>query len=183
MIIFLRHAETEKDPSLNASLWGLSDVGKKQAEEIAELPLMNKVDIIYTSEEKKAILTAEPLAKKLSKKIVPLSFFNEVKRGDKFLTKEEFEKEKAKQLEDLSYPAFNGESGLEALKRFQKGVEEIKENKNILVVTHGTILNIYLANLLNSFSELPERWSKTLFCSYGVVENNIVVKDIITLTK
>ncbi len=27
-IIFLRHADTEKDPNLNASQWGLSDKGK-----------------------------------------------------------------------------------------------------------------------------------------------------------
>ncbi len=38
-LIFLRHADTQKDPSVNAAMWGLSEKGKQQAEEavIAEL--------------------------------------------------------------------------------------------------------------------------------------------------
>ena len=182
-IIFLRHAETQKDPNLNAALWELSEEGKRQAEEVANLPIMNEVDVIYISEEKKTSLTVEPLAKKLGKKAIPLAFFNEVKRGDKFLTKEEFEAEKVKQLKDLDYHAFSGESGKEALARFKQGVVEQTSKKNtgktILVVTHGTVLNIYFADLLNAYDKLPERWQKTAFCTYGVEENGKVVKDII----
>lgn len=181
-IIFLRHADTQKNPNLNAALWCLSEEGKRQAIEAANLPIMNETDVIYVSEEKKTALTAEPLAKKLGKELTPLSFFNEVKRGDKFLTKEEFEAEKVKQLKDLDYHAFGGESGKEALARFKQGIDQIlKENvgKTILVVTHGTILNIYFADLLNVYDKLPERWQKTAFCAYGVVENGVVTKDII----
>lgn len=181
-IIFLRHADTQKDPNVNAALWGLSEEGKKQAEKAANLPVMDEIDVIYVSEEKKTALTVEPLAKKLGKELIPLSFFNEVKRGDKFLTKEEFESEKVKQLTDLDYPAFGGETGKEALTRFKEGVEQVaKENigKTILIVTHGTVLNIYFADLLNAYDELPVRWQKTTFCAYGVVEDGKVVKDII----
>lgn len=181
-IIFLRHADTQKDPNLNAALWDLSKDGKKQAEKIANLSFMNDVDVIYVSEEKKTTLTVEPLAKKLGKKIIPLSFFNEVKRGDKFLTKEEFEAEKIKQLKDLDCHAFGGESSNEALARFKQGIKQVsKENtgKTILIVSHGTILNVYFANLLNAHDNLPERWQKTAFCAYGIVENGIVVRDIV----
>lgn len=181
-IIFLRHADTEKNPNLNAALWGLSEEGKKQAEEVVNLPIINEVDIIYVSEEKKTALTVEPLVKKLGKEAIPLAFFNEVKRGDKFLTKEEFEAEKVKQLKYLGYHAFGGESGREALVRFKKGVKRIlkeKTGKTILIVSHGTVLNIYFADLLNVYDKLPERWQKTDFCAYGIVENSIVTKDII----
>lgn len=181
-IIFLRHANTQKNPNLNAALWELSEEGKKQTEEIASLSIMNKVDVIYISREKKTALTVESLARKLGKEAIPVSFFNEVKRGDKFLTKEEFEAEKVKQLKDLDYHAFDGESGKEALTRFKQGIDQIlKENigKTILVVTHGTVLNIYFADLLNTYDKLPERWRKTTFCAYGIVENGIVAKDII----
>lgn len=181
-IIFLRHAETEKDPNLNAALWGLSENGIKQAEEIVNLPIMNDVDVIYVSEEKKTALTVKPLAKKLEKEMISLSFFDEVKRGDTFLTKEEFEVEKVKQLQSLDYHAFGGESGKEALARFKQGVEQVmKENigKTILIVTHGTILNIYFADLLNAYGKLAERWQKTNFCSYGILENKIVIKDVV----
>lgn len=181
-IIFLRHADTQKDPNLNAALWELSENGKKQAEELVNLPIMNDVDVIYTSEEKKTALTINPLIKKLEKETIPLSFFNEVKRGDKFLSKEEFEIEKEKQLTDLNYSAFDGESGNEALARFKRGIDRvIKENegKTILIVTHGTILNIYFADILNLYNKLPERWQETNFCVYGIIEEGIVIKDIV----
>jgi len=182
-IIFLRHADTQKDPNLNAALWDLSDDGKKQAEDVANISIMDEVDKIYVSEEKKTSLTALPLTDKLQKEPVVLSEFNEVKRGDKFLTKEEFEAEKVKQLEDLEYPAFGGESGNDALARFKKGVDSVsKENagKTILVVTHGTVLNIYFVDLLDTYDTLPERWKQTGFCSYGVIEDGKVTKDIIS---
>lgn len=180
--IFLRHAETQKNPDINATFWDLTELGKIQAEKTADLPIMNKVDVIYVSIEKKTSLTAKPLSKKINKKLNSLSFFNEVRRGNKFLTKEDFEIEKIKQLKDLNYHAFDGESGNEALERFKLGIEQISKNnvgKTILIVTHGTILNIYFAYLLDSYDKLPERWQKTNFCVYGIVENEKVLKDIV----
>lgn len=180
-LIFLRHAYTQKDPLINAEKWDLSEDGKQQAKNVSEMPIMSFIDVIYISEEQKTFLTVEPLAKKLNKKPQSLSFFNEVKRGDKFLTKEEFESEKVKQLTNLSYSAFDGESGIKALARFKQGVEFVikhNQNKTILIVTHGTILNIYFANLLNVYSELPNRWRRTAFCAVGVVENNKIIQDI-----
>lgn len=180
-LIFLRHAYPQKDPLINAAKWGLSEKGLLQAEDVSRMPIMDSVDIIYVSEELKTSLTVEPLAKRLNIKPYELPFFNEVKRGDKFLTKEDFESEKFKQLSDLSYCAFDGEKGTDALARFKQGVElVIKENPNktILIVTHGTILNIYFASLLNIYNELPDRWDRTDFCAIGVVEENKVIKDI-----
>ncbi|OGG42062.1 hypothetical protein A3A21_03485 [Candidatus Jorgensenbacteria bacterium RIFCSPLOWO2_01_FULL_45_25b] len=181
-IIFLRHAETQKDPLVNAVLWGLSERGRAQAEEVSKQPIMSTVDMIYVSEEKKTAFTAEPIAKKFSKEVCASGFFNEVGRGDKFFSAEEFEAEKARQLTNLSYRAFGGESGLDALLRFKKGINEIvrkNPEKTILIVTHGTILNIYFADMLNFFEKLPERWSKTAFCAYGIIENGEVRKDIV----
>ena len=180
-LIFLRHAHTQKDPLINVAKWGLLEDGKQQARKVSEMPIMNSVDVIYVSEEQKTFLTVEPLAKKLNKKPQALQFFNEVKRGDKFLTKEEFESEKVKQLTNLSYAAFDGETGIEALARFKIGIDFVvgeNKNKTILIVTHGTILNIYFADLLNAYNELPNRWDRTVFCAVGVVENGKVVQDI-----
>jgi len=106
-----------------------------------------------------------------------------VKRGDIFLSKEQFDEEKKRQLTDLTYHAFNRESCEEALSRFKDGVSNIvkdNEGKIILVVTHGTILNLFFASLLNiGIDGLNELWKKTDFCAYGIVEGNTVKKDII----
>jgi broad specificity phosphatase PhoE len=181
-IIFLRHADTQKDPEVHATLWDLSESGKIEAEHVKDIEIMNAVDVIYTSEERKTSLTVQPLAGKLGKISTPMAAFNEVARGEKFLSKEEFEQEKNRQLEDLEYAAFNGESGLDALARFKAGVKEVAETnpgKTILIVTHGTVLNIYFSELLGANSSLPDRWSKTGFCAYGIVEDGEVVRDII----
>jgi len=50
-LIFLRHADTQKDPSVNAAEWGLSEKGKQQAEEVSQLPLMQAINAPYVSEE------------------------------------------------------------------------------------------------------------------------------------
>lgn len=182
-IIFLRHADTEKDPNLNASLWGLSEKGKAQSLLLLNDPEINNVDLIYVSQEQKTRLTVEPIVLNLKKGVIESSSFNEVKRGDKFLSKEEFEEEKKKQLTDLSYHAFNGESCEEALARFKDGVSNIikgNEEKTILVVTHGTVLNLYFGSLLNvNIEKLNERWKNTDFCAYGIVIDGVVTKDIV----
>lgn len=181
-LIFLRHADTQKDPTLNAALWVLSEQGIKQAQDVSLLPEMQEAACIYVSEEQKTALTAAPLASKLGKELCVKASFNEVKRGDAFLTKEAFEAEKDKQLIDLDYHAFGGESGYEALARFTEGVAEvIKEHqgKTVLIVTHGTVLNMYFAECLHVLDQLPERWRKTGFCAYGCVEDGVVTKDIV----
>ncbi len=181
-IIFLRHAETEKDPNVNAKEWGLSKEGEENARKILSIPELMEVDRIYSSCEKKAFLTVKPIANKLQKEIIQLSFFDEIKRGDKFLSKEDFEKEKHLQLEDIDYHAFNGESGREALLRFKEGVERTKEEckeETVIIATHGTILNFYFADILNAQKEIFKRWEKTGFCSYGIVKEGKVIKDII----
>lgn len=181
-IIFLRHADTQKDPNIHASQWGLSETGVTQAEAVKDIPEMASVEIVYVSEEPKTLLTVAPLAKQLGLDPVPMASFNEVARGEKFLSKEEFELEKNKQLEDLDYPAFNGETGRNALARFASGVDEVasqNKGKTVLIVTHGTVLNLYFADILNAYGALSDRWARTAFCAYGILEDGRVVKDIV----
>jgi broad specificity phosphatase PhoE len=185
-IIFVRHEETQKDPNLPASSWGLSKNGFDNAQKLADNDLLLDANIIYTSSEIKTFQTIKPLAEKLNLKITQLSDLDEVRRGDKFLTNEEFEKEKFRQLEDLDYQAFGGETSREALTRFEKAIERIEnENsfhgnsaKQIIVVSHGTILNLYFSQIQNDFSNIKKRWLNTKFGAIGILKDGIVIKDI-----
>ena len=58
-IVFLRHADTQKDPNTHAALWGLSEKGQLESEEVSKLPTMQSVDIIYVSDEPKTALTVD----------------------------------------------------------------------------------------------------------------------------
>jgi len=183
-IIFIRHEEPQKDSNTNASQWVLTPKGLEESDKLSNRKSLQNVQAIYTSSEIKSVQTIEPLAQKLNLPIIKISDFDEVRRNDKYLTPEEFEIEKFKQLEDLDYPAFGGETANQALKRFEEAIKKIETenpNKNIVVVSHGTILNLYFAKLLDEFENIKERWSNTKFGVYGEVENRKVIRDIVVL--
>lgn len=182
ILYFLRHAETEKNPNIPAIKWSLSTLGMGQAKKTAESGFFKDLDVVISSGEEKAFQTAKPVAESLGKEIIRMTEFNEVKRGDKFLTKEEFEKLKHEKLEDLDCKKDGGESGHEALTRFESGIDKINKlysGKNILIVSHGTILALYFAKITNDFANIYKRWQATGFCSWGKIRNNIVERDIV----
>ncbi len=181
-LIFIRHAETQKDPTVNASKWNLSDVGKVTAKKLEDDFVNHDISQIFVSSEQKTFQTIQPLAERLGLDPIVEDSFDEVRRGDIFLSNEDFKKEKIKQLQDTTYNAFNGESVDEALQRFEKRIEDIvnsmQESDTIIIVSHGTILNAYFAKLLNAFDNIVSRWENTKFGAYGVVRDGVVVKDL-----
>lgn len=60
-ITFLRHFATEVDPRTPATKWELSADGKRAMERFLGQETLGPIDIIYTSTEQKAIVTAEAL--------------------------------------------------------------------------------------------------------------------------
>ncbi|MDO8260331.1 MAG: histidine phosphatase family protein [Candidatus Magasanikbacteria bacterium] len=179
---FLRHAEVKKDSNIHATLWGLSEFGVVQAREIAENEMFNDIDLIITSTEIKAHQTAEPIAKKLKLEIIEMSNFCELGRGEKYLTLEEFEKLKKAKLEDLDCDLDGGETGREALKRFEYGIkslEDLYSGKKIIIVSHGTILSLYFAKVKNDFSDIFKRWKNLEFCAFGIIGEDKIIKDIV----
>lgn len=180
-LIFLRHVQTANDPSANAAEWGLSTDGHAQAAALAEHPLLQRIHHIYVSSEQKTAETVAPLAKKLGMTPIVHPAFDEVRRGDAFLSPEDFALEKGKQLTDLDYPAFGGETARNALERFRLGIDEVvarHPHETVLIASHGTVLNLYFASLLGAESELPDRWQRTPFGAIGIVEGASVVRDI-----
>ena len=180
--ILIRHAEPKKEPDKHPTKWILSKKGKKEAENLCEI-LDNKIDLLYSSEEIKAQETIKPLSNKLNLEINLSSFFNEQKRGSKYLTKEEFMSLKKKKLENQNYNPDNGESSEQSLRRFKEGINNLDKkynNKTIIIASHGTVLSLYFANLLDKESEIFERWNHMDFCAYGIVKQNKVIKDIIS---
>jgi hypothetical protein len=100
------------------------------------------------------------------------------------LTDKEFELEKIKQLEDLNYPAFGGETAINALKRFADEIKKIQDEnigKTVIVVSNDTILNLYFAKLQNNFNEIVDRWRNTEFGAIGIIENGKVIKDLVEI--
>jgi broad specificity phosphatase PhoE len=103
--IFLRHAETKKDPNRPAVEWVLAEDALLALQKHIDAEIFSEVEVIVTSTEEKAFATARPIIATLDDiPVLRESQFNEVKRGDAFLTDEEFLTQKKDQLTHLDRP-------------------------------------------------------------------------------
>jgi broad specificity phosphatase PhoE len=182
-LVFLRHAETKKDKNIRVSQWILTESGKKSAEDLAESGIFDDVDVIISSGEEKAYLTAKPFADRLGKKIVRVPELNELNRDKgEMMSKEEYDQMKVKIFEDLDYTDHGWETARHALNRFKQAVDKIDEqyeNKKILIVAHGTVMTLYFAYLQNKLDDIFSRWKGLGFCGWGIVKNKKVLRDIV----
>lgn len=180
--IFLRHAETVKDPEVHAKLWKLAPEGLDKIHDYIQSGVLSSVQHIFASEEHKAIATAQPIADTYSLPIESYAEFNEIKRGDRFLSDEEFLVQKRRQMTELEEEIDGGESGRHALERFHSGIEKLNhayQDSTILIVTHGTVMSLYFAELTGNLDAAFERWERLPFCAMGIVQASKVEKDII----
>ena len=165
--LILRHAETIKDPDKHPEDWLLTpDALEKINEYISEDKFVGITKIV-SSTEPKAISTAKPISFHLNLQIEEMREFVEVKREKKFLTDEEFLIQKQKELEIRDEKVNGVESGNEAIERFKSGIQKLEEklqNECILVITHGTIMTLFLAEYKNDFSNIFGDWKNLKFC-------------------
>jgi broad specificity phosphatase PhoE len=180
--IFIRHAHTQIDSKVPVSKWNLSTKGKFQSEMITKKPQFLKADVLISSDEKKAIDTLKPLARKLKKGTSSYRELNELFRDrGGFLSKESFSFVRKYAFKNPDKSKNHWELASNALSRFSEKIEEIDmayENRTIIVVAHGIVLNLYFANLQGIMHEAYERSQKNTFCSYGFVKNKKVVRDL-----
>ncbi|MBD3157597.1 MAG: hypothetical protein GF309_02300 [Candidatus Lokiarchaeota archaeon] len=181
-LIFLRHCESELDFNIPVSQWSLSAKGKQHAKKLASSGQFDDVETIIASEEKKAHQTAQPIAKRNSLSIMELPNFNELNRDVATpLTKNEYEKSVKLAFEKPHEGVHGWETTSSALKRFTRGVEEVKKRQEtkILLVSHGIILTLYFGVLTQQMDQLFNRWKKLTFGACGIIEDGNVVRDIV----
>jgi broad specificity phosphatase PhoE len=182
-IVFLRHAETLKDTKIPVSRWGLSPEGYMQSKRIRAVLSAHHFDYVISSDETKAYDTVKIFEQTIQSEVVRNHLFNELNRDNgPFLSNEEYSYSVQSIMSDISLSIHGWETVESAMIRFNKGVQELNENyqsKKLLVVSHGIVLTMYFASLLNCMDEAFERWKKLRFCSYGIVKNGEVIKDIV----
>lgn len=179
--IFLRHGETVKDPNIPAINWVLTDETQETLSKLVTESAFDNIEVIYSSNEHKAIKSAEPFAKKLDLSIQQQDGLEEVYRGGAYLSDEEFKALKQTKLEDRDSNPDEGESSNAALKRFIAAMEEIDrshQNKTILISSHGTILALYFCHVAGDFSNIFEYWGNIPFCGVGIIKDSEVIQHI-----
>mgnify|MGYP001585951044 CR=1 FL=1 len=155
----MRHGESEANRQKRVSInLGLSELGREQARKRVQEFESKNIDVIYSSNLKRAFETAEIIARGLSKTVQIEQGFAERDYGTWTGLSNELYKERLKDQfakfdsltedEKLDYRYFpTYENNREMMNRFvpalNKAVLE-NEGKNILVVAHSSIVRMFL---------------------------------------
>ena len=184
--LLLRHAKTKIANKIPVSKWTLSKEGFKEAEELVTVKEFKDLDVIISSSEKKAYLTVKPIALRDSKTVTQFSEFKELDRdsGGFLSTTENYNLMVKRCLHELDKSFNNWEKAAQALNRFSVKINELDnmyESKRILIASHGIVINLYFAKVLNQLDNVYKRWKSTTFCDFGCIRTGIVIKDIAKL--
>ena len=169
VVYLLRHSEpisfndlnypSNELQQLNNEKLILSETGEKKAKILSEYKELENVEIIFTSAYVRTMATAKYLALKNNLKLNIDRSFDERKFG--VLKWEDLpENFSQKQIYDWDYKTKDGESLNEVKKRMYNGlIKVLKNNKNILIVSHGMAITCLLSNFceleINGQDKLP----------------------------
>jgi len=171
LIIVVRHGETEWNSIGRHQGWldsNLNKVGVEQANCIADLLKKQVFDVLYSSDLGRAKQTAKIISQKINLNIKVDKRLRERNLGILGgLTANQFNENYPDEYinyrkGEVDYVLPNGESIRQAYERSTKCLEEIAtnhSNKNILIVTHGWILEYFFRRVLEIPLEQPRRFS------------------------
>ncbi len=181
LLHLMRHAETAIDEKIPAHEWLLTEEGFRQARNLASMGIFDSIDSIISSPEPKALQTARPFADRLGIDIDSYPELRELDRSKgRFLSNVEY----LQSVECIlnRHDAIPGwEFREHAMARFQAGLKKITNKggfKEALVISHGLVLSMHFASLLGVEKVFP-RWQRLKFCSWGTLQGNDVIKDIV----
>ena len=149
-LILVRHSLPEMVPDLPANQWRLSDTGRLRCKRLAERLAAYDPDVIVASLEPKATETGRIVANILGKPFKTAVNLHEHDRSNvtPFDTKQQFKAKVARFFENPQRLIFGRETADDAHRRFAKAVTDVIEkypNGNLAVVTHGTVMTLFVA--------------------------------------
>ena len=182
-LLLVRHGETELRSS--ERYWGQTDVklgalGINQAERLRDLLATERIDAIYSSNLKRASVTAEIIASKHNTAIITCAELGEVNFGEiEGLTFNEVAQRYPEVVKawiegnpELKYPG--GESLGEFIERvsgFARRLRNVAPEQTALIVAHSGSLRLLIGHLLGIG---PQHWWRLWldFASLSIVATN-----------
>lgn len=150
-LILIRHSISRQDAQVSTHHWSLTEEGHARCATLAQRIQPYPPAVIVSSEEPKAVQTAQAVAEILRLPTETESGLHEQRREtEPYRTQAEFEARIRKLLENPSQLAFGEETGDAAYQRFQAAVDAILSrhpNQNVAAVTHGTVMTLFLARV------------------------------------
>lgn len=165
--------------------WDLTDYGREQAENISlrlKDELLEKEYVLYTSDLKRAIQTAEPLLNYINTEPILCNELREINEGESIgKSREWYNQNKAENTYGTyysDYKAFpSSESYRELWVRIEKFMDKLLqiEHENIVIVSHGVTLHLFFAMWIGlAFDDLK---NFGLMAMSGGVSNLIFTDD------
>lgn len=165
-IYLIRHSEPLKSTDIINEEIPLSPNGEIKAKELANLEELMNIDLIYSSEYKRAISTARYIALKNNLSLNISSKLNERRLGDVNSVPKSFW---LTQLYGEDAKADGGESRKEVCERMLLFINYILDNykdKRIVLVSHGAAITFLLMN-----------WCKLVSASLETKSRHLVFND------
>lgn len=190
-IYFVRHGEY-KNPD-NIVPWRLphfplSDKGKEDIGKDSEYFRNKNIEVIYSSPVLRAKQSAKILGKRLNKKVIISSLISEVRTPlqNKRLNYKEFNKKKTYPFLDDFHIKNKGESIDEIFLRIDKLVKKVfkkHKNKNIILVSHGDPIMIYVLKQkgIKISGRLEDFEMNNYIPKAGIIKVDIKNKEVIDI--
>jgi broad specificity phosphatase PhoE len=173
-LILIKHATPVKDPSRASHEWELSEEGRTQAIKLAsELQSQNlAIDLVCTSDEPKAQETGQIIAAEFDR---PLSVVKELAEHDRsnvpVMATRDFISSVAQFFKEPNRLVLGRETARDAKARITRAIEQIMSEhggKNVAIVSHGTVISLFAAELLNE--DAFQLWRRMGLPSYIVID-------------
>jgi len=148
-LILVKHSLPKIIKDVPAREWKLSIEGQKKAEKLAERLVQYQPDFLVSSDEPKAIETAEIIGSILGLSCLVISDLHEHDRGQSPLySMDEFQSLVKKFFDNPDILVFGSETANQALARFRESLLSVLDfniDKNIIVVSHGTVISLFVS--------------------------------------
>jgi len=150
-LILIRHCTSQPVDGVDAQRWPLAPEGVKQAEALAPRLAPYRPSIIFSSYERKAVHTAEVIARALDLPYVLWPGLHEHDRtAIPYYDRDTFLELVHHFFEQPDALVFGHETATRALTRFQTALHDLMSaypQRTVGVVSHGTVLTLLLAPL------------------------------------
>jgi len=148
-LILVKHSQPEILEDVPAREWHLSETGRMRAYELAGKLISYQSELVVSSVEPKARETAEILAENLGLKFQIVDGLHEHDRSrSPYYSKDEFQNLVREFFARPIELVFGSETGSEALGRFRQAANSVlnsHQDKNIVIVAHGTVISLYIS--------------------------------------
>lgn len=171
-LVLIKHSAPLVDPATPSHLWKLSDAGREKCTALADALRAHAPELIVASEEPKAQETAELVAHHLGIPASSAAGLHEHDRSNvphmrsaEFISMVELFFRRQEEL------VLGTESASQAMRRISAAIDDVLNahpDESVAIVTHGTVLALYLAPL----AERPafELWREMGLPSFAVLD-------------